>query len=158
MAILHWWEGTHDRVCGRWACADDGYGRGRRGLRSAVEPSLHRKYGQYRSGVSGDVQDTALSGYFAGGVVSAYAGAISRPALERRRADVEGDAQGGIPKSAALARDAEQGLTQSAQRIEPTLCDRRHHSSRCYGRREPPTNRWTIDTRITAPTVAAARL
>src|SRR5690242_16885422 len=107
MALLHRWEGAHDRVCGRWACANDGYGRGRRGLRSAVESSLHREYGQHGSGVSGDVPHTALSGYFAGGVASAYAGAISRATLECRRADVEGDSQGGIRESAALARDAE---------------------------------------------------
>ena len=65
---------------GRRARANDGRAGGRCRLRSSVESALCREHRRYRTGVSGDVQDAALPGHFAGGMAGAHAGAARRAA------------------------------------------------------------------------------
>src|SRR5580698_10997546 len=94
MAVLHQRERANDGVCCGWTRADDGCGGGRCRLCAAIESALHREHRRYGADVFGDVQDAALCGYFAGGVVGAYAVVAGGSAFGSGAGDVEEDCEG----------------------------------------------------------------
>src|SRR5580704_17921475 len=104
MAVLHQREGADDGVCCGWTRADDGCGGGRCRVCTSIESALHREHRRYGADVFGDVQDAALRGYFAGGVVGAYAGVAGGSAFGSGAGDVEEDCEGRGGSAAAVGR------------------------------------------------------